>query len=251
MTTGTGTRLVIRGHGSIPAALRRAGWWHIGDPDARYGYLLDAYQTVPARRAKLFVLTDPTGHSTRYRHRLVTGEQANNSFVTIAPSGQWFLSGEWHTITRLLMFPMPQLNRQAPRPAADLPLAAVVRLAHPMRNVQGCAFATHTVLVCATNDHRRDLYPIARQLLLLRLSRPLDGHLQTAVPTLLGPIPQDPSCRGIGETEGVDLTGDTLRVTVNTASSCSHTSLIWRYTRHDTADSRPARPAARRVGFVK
>jgi hypothetical protein len=226
---GGGSRVITRGDASVPPELRQAGWWHVGDPDSRDGYVLDAYQTSQAQDAKLFVLTTPAGKRMLYRHQLVNGELTNNSFVAIAPSDDWFVAGEWRTITRLLVFPMPGRRSDPPSPAANLPLASVIRLTRPMRNVQGCAFATATELICATDDRHRDLYPIAQQLLRVRLSGPVSGRVQTGTPSLLAAVPHNPACPGAEETEGLDVTGNQMLLMVNAGKSCRGTAFMSRY----------------------
>lgn len=186
-------RIVLRGNADVPAGLRARGWRHIGDPGTRHGLLLDALQASPSMAAKLFVLTGPDGRRTLWRHRLVPGELINNSFVAIAPSGRWFVSGEWGTMRRLLVFPMPGRNPAA-RVGTNLPLAATIRLTRPVRNVQGCSFAAPRSLVCATDDPGSDLFGVARQLLAVRLSRPVDGRPATGSPVLLGAVPQVSWC---------------------------------------------------------
>jgi hypothetical protein len=228
---GGSSRVITRGDASVPAELRQAGWWHVGDPDSRNGYLLDAYQGRLAQHAKLFVLTTPAGQRVLYRHRLAEGEMLNNSFVAIAPSGDWFVTGEWRTITRLLVFAMPGRRNDPPSPAVDLPLTSVITLTHPMRNVQGCAFTTATELICATDDRRRDLYPIARQLLWVRLSGPVSGRAQAGTPSLLAAVPHPP-CPGADETEGLDVTGNQMLLMVNAGKSCRGTTFMYRYLDH-------------------
>ncbi len=92
---GRRSHLVTRGESSVSAALTVSGWSHIGDPGSRRGYVLDAYQAHPGKRAKLFLLTAPTGHHTQWTHRDVRGEMVNNSFVAIArpASGSWEANG--------------------------------------------------------------------------------------------------------------------------------------------------------------
>lgn len=126
-----GSRQVLRGGADVSARLRAAGWWHIGDPGSANGFLLDAYQAQPAKHAKLYGVTTPDGHRTWWVHRLVAGEKSNNSFAAVAPSGRWFVSGEWGKMRRLLVFPMPGRNRLA-RHGHDLPLVATIRLARPV-----------------------------------------------------------------------------------------------------------------------
>jgi hypothetical protein len=230
MTRGMtrGTRIVTRGGASVPDELREQGWTHIGDPDSYAGVVLDAYQGSPAMHAKLFTVTAPNGSRTLYRHALVRGESFHNSFTAIAPAGQWFVSGEWGTIRRLLVFGTPGLNSHVPPPSQNLPLSAVITLAQPMRDVQGCAFTSSTALVCSTNDPATDLYPVAKQLLAVRLGHRLDGRPTTATVRLLGAVPQDPACPGTGETEGLDVHGSRLLVAV--VSPCRNATLLYTYT---------------------
>lgn len=229
------TMVVTRGDGSIPEGLREAGWSHIGDPDAYAGYLLDAYQGHHWMHTKLFGLTAPNGRRTYYPHALVPGESFHNSFVAIAPGGQWFVSGEWGTIRRLLVFPMPAMNRAAPSPGHNLPLAAVITLTRPMRNVQGCAFDSATTLVCSTNDPSTALYPVAKQLLSVRLAHRVDGRAMSAGVGLLGAVPHDTTCQGTAETEGLDVHGNRLLLAVITPC---HVTRLYTYVR-------PGRPVTR------
>jgi hypothetical protein len=207
-------RTVARGAASVPEAYEAAGWSHVGSPAGFGAEILDAYQGSPRRAAKLFTLTTPDGRRYRYLHRLVPGEKFNNSFAAVAPGAHWFVSGEWGTMSRLLVFPVP---RPAGSSAVTRPLslAATITLAHPVRNVQGCAFDGSTTLVCSTNDPRTDLYAVPRQLLSVRLAQPLDGRSETAVPRLLGAVPSQTVCPGHGEVEGIDVVGNRMRVAVN------------------------------------
>lgn len=227
-------RVATRGNADVSDALRARGWWHIGDPDSTRGYLLDAYQGKQGMDAKLFVLTGPDGHRSDFFHRLVPGEMINNSFVAISPSGRWFVSGGWHTVTRLLEFPMPGFNADA-RPGRDLRLAATVDLSSPIRNVQGCAFASVIQLVCSTSDPRTDLFRVARQLVVVNLKHPLDGRRQIGTPVLLGAMPQVSRC-GPAETEGIDIHGDTMLVVAHELGACRGRTDLFRY-RHDAQRS--------------
>lgn len=220
-------RVVLRGDADVSAAMRASGWWHIGDPGSTHGYLLDAYQAMPSLRAKLFVLTAPDGRQSRWRHRLVPGEMINNSFVAAAPSGSWFVSGEWGTVDRFLTFPTPALNPRA-RPGHDLGLAATIRLTRPVRNVQGCSFASPTQLICATNDPEDDLFGVGRELITVTLGRPLDGRPEVGVPALLGALPQVSGC-GVAETEGIDVRGGTLLVIAHEPGLCRGRGMIFTY----------------------
>jgi hypothetical protein len=236
-----GQRVVLRGNADVPAYLRARGWWHIGDPDSRYGYLLDAYQGTPSMRAKLFVLTSPDGHRSEWFHRLAPGEMINNSWVAIAPSGRWFLAGEWHSVHRLLQFPMPVLN-SAVRPGRDLPLTGTIRLVRPVRNVQGCSFASATRLVCSTNDTGDELFGVSHELIAIDLAHALDGRSQTGVPVLLGQLPQVSGC-GTAETEGIDVHGSRMLVVAHEPGRCSDRTLLFTYRLRSAAPAPPASPA--------
>jgi len=243
-------RVVTRGSGTVPADLRRQGWVHVGDPDSHAGYLLDAYQGRPNADAKLFVLTAPDGSRSGYVHHLLRGEMFNNSFIAIAPGGQWFVAGEWGTIRRLLVFAMPGFNLAAPRPGRNLVLAAMITLTRPMRRVQGCSFASPTSLVCSTDDRRADLYGVAQQILTVQLARPLDGRAVTGAPSLLGAVPHLSACPGLGETEGIDIHGRHLRLAQVEPTPCRSSTLLYSYssadslpgTQHDTPDGVTAPP---------
>jgi hypothetical protein len=213
---GSGSYLLTRGNGSVPADLRSRGWIHIGDPSSWRGYVLDAYQGSSSAQSVLFSLTDAQGHRSDFTHRLVPGELYNNSFTALTPDGQWFAAGEWGTVSRLLVFATPGLNPRASR-TGDLALAATMSLDRPVRDVQGCAFATSTTLICSTNDRGSDLYPTPRQLLSIRLGRALDGTAARGSVSYLGeaPAPPGPAYSPAGEVEGIDVRGTTVTVAVN------------------------------------
>ncbi|MDT5209126.1 MAG: hypothetical protein QOF67_1541, partial [Mycobacterium sp.] len=207
---------VTRGSGSIVPGLAAQGWTHIGDPGSLGTSVLDAYHTQRPVGLKLFTLTTAAGVRFDYVHRLVPGEMSNNSFSAVAPGGHWFVSGEWGTMTRLLVFPMPHPSAGAPARTQPLPLATTIALTHPVRNVQGCAFTSSTNLICSTNDSGTDLYRVPRQLLTVHLSRPLDGRPVAGTPDLLGAVPPQTLCAGAaGEVEGIDVYGDRMVVAVN------------------------------------
>ncbi|MCW2644384.1 MAG: putative secreted protein [Pseudonocardiales bacterium] len=220
---------VTRGYGSIVPDLAAQGWNHVGDPSSVGGSVLDAYQTDRPIGAKLFTLTTAAGVRSDYLHRLVPGEMSNNSFAAVAPGGQWFVSGEWRTMTRLLVFATPDTNARLPGIEQSLPLATTIALTHPVRNVQGCAFSSATSMICSTNDSGTDLYPVPRQLLVVQLARPLDGRPVIGTPRLLGEVPSQTLCAGpAGEVEGIDVHGNRMVVAVNTY--CGPTSQLFTYT---------------------
>lgn len=224
---------VTRGDASIAPDLAAQGWNHIGSPGSVNGSILDAYQSSRPIGAKLFTLTTPAGVRSDYLHKLIPGELSNNSFATVAPGGRWFVSGEWGSMTRLLVFATPHpksIPRSVPRTDQALPLATTITLTKPVRNVQGCAFTSTSSLICSTNDLGTDLYPVPRQLLAIQLARPLDGRPVTGTPRLLGAVPTQTVCAGgPGEVEGLDVYGDRLVVAVN--APCAPRTQLFTYIR--------------------
>lgn len=225
--------LVYRGSASVPKEFLDAKTWvHIGDPDAHGAVLVDCYQGEGSARAKMFRATRPDGTTKDYVHHLTPGEQYNNSFVAITPDGAWMVSGEWGEMSRLLVFPTPELNPTAD--PADLRLAATIQLDHPVRNVQGASFVDARTLLCATDDAGTDLWPVSRQLLQVDLDRPLDGHEVEARVSCLQALPMESLCTGTFETEGMDYdsrTGD-LRVIVVPPAPCSWVDVdVYRFRR--------------------
>lgn len=222
--TTVGPTLVTRGHDSVPDPLADDGWTHIGDPGSWRSGVLDAYQSGSGRPAKLFTLTTANGRVYRFLHPLAPGEAPNNSFATVAPRSRWFVSGEWGTMRRLLVFRIPALGR----PVTRIPLAGTIALTHRVRDVQGCAFDGATHLLCSTNDPSSDLFPTGRQLLDIALAHPLDGRPDSGTPRYLGTVavgfPCGTSPTAVGEVEGLDVSGQTLRVLVN--SPCSSESML-------------------------
>jgi hypothetical protein len=221
--------VVTRGSGSVAPDLAAQGWTHVGDPSSVGGAVLDAYQPNRPDGPKLFRITTAAGERFDFVHRLSPGEMSNNSFAAVAPGNRWFVSGEWRTMTRLLVFPVPDLKRARPAAVRSLPLATTIRLTHPVRDVQGCAFTSSTALVCSTNDPGTDLYDVPRQLLSVRLRHPLDGRPVTGRPQLLAPVPAQTLCAGApGEVEGIDVRAERMQVAVN--APCAATTELFRYT---------------------
>jgi len=199
-------------------------------PGTHAGYVLDDYEGPDGATSKLFSVTSPSGARSDYPHPLAGDELMNNSFATISPDGQWFVSGEWLQLQRLLVFAMPQLNPSAPAPGQALPLAATIQLDHPVRDVQGCDFASATRLLCAADDAGTDLWPTPKQLLQVDLARPLDGQAVTAHVTSLGELPMQSLCSGSFEVEGIDVAGSQLLVEVTPPGVCGYAvTTIYRY----------------------
>ncbi|MEV7450784.1 MULTISPECIES: hypothetical protein [Streptomyces] len=221
------------GIGTIPLSVRNRGWNHVGDPDASYdGYYIEPYQ-ADSGSAKMFRVQAPGGGWSEYVHALGPGEALNNSFVAISPGGQWMVSGEWGTMTRLLVHPTPGVNPST-SPSANLPWTSSIRLDRPVRDVQGCDFRDATTLLCSSDDPDGSLFGTTKPLLQIDLSAAPGTSDVTGRVTALRQLPLRSSCSGSFETEGIDYdrrTG-TLRVIVISPGFCVLTdSKTYRFTR--------------------
>ncbi|MDT0319934.1 hypothetical protein [Streptomyces millisiae] len=221
------------GIGTIPVDVRARGWNHVGDPDASYdGHYIEPYQR-DSGDTKMFRVQAPDGGWSEYVHRLAPGEALNNSWVAVSPDGRWMLSGEYGTMSRLLVLPTPGVN-PGTSPSADLPLVSTVRLDHAVRDVQGCDFSGPTTLLCSSDDPEGSLFGVTKPLLRIDLSGPpsdaadVSGHV-----TALRQLPLRSGCSGAFEAQGVDYdrrTG-TLRVIVMSPGFCVLTdSMTYRLT---------------------
>jgi hypothetical protein len=222
---------VYRGDASIPLRLLLSGWVHVGDPGARGGYLVDAYEgpdsgLVPA---KLFEVTAPDGTRHDFVHPLdaAIAEQKNNSFAAVSPDGKWLVSGEWGAMTRLLVFPTPLINT-APT-IASLPLVGTIRLRAPVTNVQGCDFVTATQLACSTAGTGGSPMDLLR----VDLDTPLSATTSSpfATVTVAAQLPKRSACSGSYEGEGLDYSPATgvLRVEVIPPAPCFLTTTVYSY----------------------
>lgn len=210
------------GIGTIPLGVSSRGWNHVGDPDASYnGYYIEPYQQ-DSGNSKMFRVQAPGGAWSEYVHTLSAGEALNNSWVAISPDGQWTLSGEWGTMTRLLVFPTPGVNPST-SPSANLPQASAVRLDHAVRDVQGCDFSGPTTLLCSSDDPDGSLFGLTKPLLRVDLSAAPNGTADVSGHvTALRQLPLRSSCSGSFEAEGIDYDrrSGTLRVIVVSPGFC-------------------------------
>ncbi|GAB1333930.1 hypothetical protein ACE1SV_05200 [Streptomyces sp. E-15] len=210
------------GIGTIPLGVSSRGWNHVGDPDASYnGYYIEPYQQ-DSGNSKMFRVQAPGGAWSEYVHTLSAGEALNNSWVAISPDGQWTLSGEWGTMTRLLVFPTPGVNPST-SPSANLPLVSAVRLDHAVRDVQGCDFSDPTTLLCSSDDPDGSLFGLTKPLLRIDLSAAPNGTADVSGHvTALRRLPLRSSCSGSFEAEGIDYDrrSGTLRVIVVSPGFC-------------------------------
>nr|WP_229698703.1 hypothetical protein [Wenjunlia tyrosinilytica] len=221
------------GVGTIPSGVSSRGWNHVGDPDASYnGYYIEPYQRDDGG-SKMFRVQAPDGSWAEYTHRLESWEDKENSFDTITPDGQWMVSGEFGTKSRLLVYPTPGVN-SATSPSANLPYASTINLDHPVRDVQGCDFSSATTLLCSSDDPEGSLFGITKPLLQIDLSSALSGSDVTGHVTALRQLPLRSGCSGSFEAEGIDYDrrSGTLRVIVVSPSICAaFDSKTWRFTR--------------------
>ncbi|PKW06024.1 hypothetical protein SAMN05428944_6935 [Streptomyces sp. 1222.5] len=210
------------GIGTIPLGVSSRGWNHVGDPDASYnGYYIEPYQR-DSGNSKMYRVQAPGGTWSEYVHTLGPGEALNNSWDAVSPDGQWMLSGEWGTMTRLLVFPTPGINA-ATSPSANLPQVSTVRLDHAVRDVQGCDFSGPTTLLCSSDDPEGSLFGITKPLLQIDLSAAPNGSSDvTGHVTALRQLPLRSSCSGGFEAEGIDYDRRTgvLRVIVVSPGFC-------------------------------
>ncbi|MEU3296240.1 hypothetical protein ABZ722_28340 [Streptomyces longwoodensis] len=221
------------GIGTVPLGLSMRGWNHVGDPDASYdGYYVEPYQR-DSGASKMFRVQAPGGAWSEYVHALSPGEALNNSWVAVSPDGQWMLTGEWGTMTRLLVLPTPGVNAST-SPSANLPQASTVHLDHAVRDVQGCDFSGPTTLLCSSDDPEGSLFGMTKPLLQIDLSAQPGSSDVAGHVTALRQLPLRSGCSGSFEAEGVDYdrrTG-TLRVIVVSPGFCVLTdSKTYRFTR--------------------
>jgi hypothetical protein len=231
---GHGSYELYRGIGTVPKSLAAEGWTHIGDPDAVDGYVVDAYQGPSSGHSKMFLVTEPSGTTVRYVHRLVAGELYNNSFDAISPGAQWMVAGEWNTMSHLQIYPTPLLNRRTSPAGGTLRLAGYIKLDHRINDIQGCDFTTTTTLICASDDDTRTLFTNEKPLLEIELAHALRGSDVAGHVVDLGSIPQRSVCRGTFEAEGVDydVARGILRVEIIAPGKCVLTTKIYEYVRH-------------------
>lgn len=230
---GRGGTEIYRGLLSVPTTLAAEGWSHIGDPDSAGGYIIDAYQGPSSRPSKMFLVTRPSGVTVQYVHKLVAHELYNNSFDAISPGSQWMVAGEWGTMSHLQVYPTPLLNRQTPEHGGELRLSGYIKLDHKLNDVQGCDFVTKTELICASDDDSRMLFTNEKPLVEVDLAHALRPGNVTGHVIDLGSIPQQSTCSGVFEAEGVDYDVATgvLRVEIIQPGSCIITTTIYEYTR--------------------
>jgi len=226
-----GTVFRYTGVGTIPPGLAARGWNHVGDPGGGHGYYVEPYQRDD-RGAKLFRVEAPDGTWVEYQHALESWEASNNSFAAVSPDGRWLVAGEYGTMSRLLVHPMPGVAHTDP--AVNLPLSSTVVLDRPVRDIQGCDFVTDRQLLCSSNDPEGALFGVTKPLLQVDLDAPVSGLDVPGRVTALGQLPLESGCSGEFEAEGIDFDerDATLRVVVLSPSICvAFDSKTWRFRR--------------------
>lgn len=219
VTRPAGTTLRYTVVGTIPAELALRGWNHVGDPGAAGGWYVEPYQRDD-RGGKLFRVQAPDGSWANYQHALESWEASNNSFAAVSPDARWMVTGEWGTMSRLLVLPMP--GAAFPDASKNLPYAAAIRLDRPVRDIQGCDFLTATRLLCASDDPDGSLFGTTKPLLRVDLAGPLAGADVAGRVGSLGQLPLRSACGGNFEVEGIDIDerDATLRVIVMSPGIC-------------------------------
>ncbi|WP_223186113.1 hypothetical protein [Streptomyces sp. CBMA29] len=212
--------LVHRGLGSIPLAVRKEGFEHVGDLDIAKGVTFDAYERKGA--GKMFLVTTADGKRLEFRHALDQGEEFNNSFVTVSPDGQWIVAGEFGAEKRLQVFPAPVLNKSTSE-KANLPQAGQITLDHEVDNIQGCDFFSAQRLVCTADQGH---------VLQLDLPHALDGKRIDATVTHLFELPKVSKCSGAYEAEGIDYDAKskTLRAGMLSPGLCKGATVVFSFT---------------------
>jgi hypothetical protein len=231
VTRGGTTQYRYTGSTTIPLDLLVGGWNHVGDPGSAQGWYVEPYQRDD-RGGKLFRVQSPTGVWSNYKHALESWEATNNSWSAVSPDTRWMVNGEWGTMDRLLVFPMPGVG--ATNPAQNLPLASRINLDHQVRDVQGCDFVTATRLLCSSDDPAGTLFGTTKPLLQVDLDAPVGSADVTGHVTSLGQLPLKSGCTGNFEVEGIDYfePDGTLRVIVLSPGICITTdSKTYRFQR--------------------
>jgi hypothetical protein len=225
----SGTTIRYTGISTVPADLSSQGWNHVGDPGSAQGWYVEPYQRDD-RGAKLFRVQAPDGTWTDYKHNLESWEANNNSFAAVSPDARWMVAGEYGTMDRLLVHPMPGVAFTDP--GQNLPYASAIRLDHQVRDVQGCDFVSDTRLMCSSDDPDGSLFGTTKPLLQVDLAAPVSGSDVAGHVTSLGQLPLESGCSGNFEAEGIDFDerDNTLRVVVMSPSVCiAFDSKTWRF----------------------
>ncbi|MFJ5220776.1 hypothetical protein ACIP98_39670 [Streptomyces sp. NPDC088354] len=224
IATAADGSVIKRGLGSIPLAVRREGFNHIGDLDIAENYTFDSYQGPKENSPKMFLVTDGAGKRLEYRHSLDPGELFNNSFDTVSPDGQWMVSGEFGIQRRLQVFPTPVLNKSTLSDGGPLKQAGPINLDVDVQNIQGCDFFSSQRLVCTSDNADKDVLQVD-------LLRPIDGKPTTGKVTKLFSIPQISKCSGTFEAEAVDYDTEskTLRTGIISPGLCKAVTNIFSF----------------------
>ena len=119
-------------------------------------------------------------------------------------------------MSHLQIYPTPLLNHGTSSHGGSLRLGGYIKLDHMVNDVQGCDFVTSVKLICASDDDSRTLFRNEKPLVEVDLATSLQDGSVTGHVVDLGSIPQESSCSGTFEAEGIDYDVSTgiLRVEI-------------------------------------
>lgn len=203
--------------GAIPGALAPQKFDHLGDIDAFdgliYGGLEDNSEPYGDRYHRAMVAYDaeslaPTSYAVDPGAPDVAGD-GDNAWVAVSPDGAWVVSSEWDPQDSLIVF-----GREAVLAGGEIAEVARIPLDAPLARIQGCDFDGPRTLLCASDDGATGklVWSIVLSSPLAGGTDPADltGHVAPLFPTL---IPKN-VCGVEAEVEGIDVSGDELRVMV-------------------------------------
>lgn len=218
--------------GSVPSALAPQKFDHLGDIDAQggviYGGLEDNSDPYGDRYHRALVAYDAeTLAATAYAVDPGAPDAPGDGdapWIAISPDGTWIVTSEWDPQDSLIVF-----ARAALLAGGEIHEVARIPLDSTLARIQGCDFDGPRTLVCASDDAAS-----GKLVWSIVLSKALDSRADPAeltaqvaplFPTL---IPTN-VCGAEAEVEGVDLSGDELRVLViGTCLVDSHVDLYVR-----------------------
>ncbi len=220
----------------FPKALASQHFDHLGDIDAWngaiYGGLEDNSEPHGAIYHRALIAYDattlaPLGFAVDPGSPDAPGD-GDAPWVAVSPDGAWVATAEWDPQRAVLLFHRDEVVADASG-NAQIEAAARVPLDSTLARVQGCDFDGPTTLVCSSDDATtgRLVYAIV-------FSDAVDGHVDlthlTAHVEPLFPTGKPANlCGADEEVEGIDVSGDELRVMV--IGTCKLDTHLYLYTR--------------------
>lgn len=203
--------------GAIPSALAPRKFDHLGDIDAFdgqiYGGLEDNSEPYGDRYHRALVAYDaetlaPTAWAVDPGAPDVPGD-GDAPWVAVSPDGAWVVASEWDPQDSLIVFARDEVLA-----GGEIAEVARIPLDATLARIQGCDFDGPRTLVCASDDAAT-----GKLVWSIVLSKPLDaradpadlvGHVAPLFPT----VAPENVCGVEAEVEGIDVSGDELRVMV-------------------------------------